>query len=137
MVGARSMEQRRGKWDIVVSQPVICNADGIFENCTFVTEFIDICDFIGTGIDIGTGLDIGTEPDIDTGLIIGTVVGISSGIMFRSTNGPVGTYGFIDYGGFFGTEFIISVVDTFIDNGLILTGCCREALHGSHRRRQR
>ena len=137
MVGARYMEQRKGKWDIVVSKPVICNADGISENCTFVTVFIDICGVIGTGMDIGTGLDIGTDPDIDTGLFIGTVIGIGSGITFRFTDGSVGTYGFIDYGGFFGTEFIISVVDTVIDNGSILTGCCREALHGSHRLQQR
>ena len=121
------MEQRRGKWDIVVSQPIICNANGIFENCTFVTGFIDICDFTGTGSDIGTGLDIGTVPDI------GTVLARGSDIILRFTDRFVGTFGFFDYGGCIGTRLIISVVDTFTDNGFVITGCRREALHRSHR----
>ena len=112
------MEQRRGKWDIVVYQLIICDADWNFENCSFVNAFIDVC-----------------ADDVISGFI-GTRFNIGSDIIFRFTDRLVGTYGFFDYGGFFGTGFIISVVDTFTDNGLILIGCRREALHRSHRRPQ-
>ena len=102
------MEQRRCKWDIVVYQLIICDADWIFENCTFVTGFIDVCaDEVINGF-IGTGLNIGSD------------------IIFCFTDRSVGAYGLFDYGGFLGTGFIISAVDNFTDNGLIFTGCRRD-----------
>ena len=99
----------------LVYQPIICDADWIFENCTFVTGFIDVCaDDVISGF-MGTGLNIGSD------------------LIFCFTDRFVGTYGFFGYGGFFGTGLIISVVGTFIDSRLIFTGCRREALRRSHR----
>ena len=60
--------------------------------------------------------------------VVDEMVFIGSDIMSCFTDRFVGAHG-----GFFGTGFNISTVENFTDNGLIATGCRREAFHRSHR----